>query len=134
MSVSNFVAAIIPGCERGFGSCSEIGFHDDEGNLVAGVVYHNWSPETGVIEMSAGSVTRRWLTRERLKTIFAYPFEQIDCRMVVVRTSEKNGRVRRIWKSLGGKEYVIAGLRGPDEAEIIITLDREDWRAGKFTR
>lgn len=134
MSVAEFVAAVIPGCERGFGPCAEMGFLDDNGELIAGVVYHNWSPETGVIEISAGSVTRRWLTRDRLREIFAYPFEQIGCRMIVVRTSEKNNRVRRIWRSLGGKEYTIPDLRGPDEAEIIITLDRDTWRSSKFMK
>jgi len=127
--VADFVAMQIPGCARGFGACKAIGFVDD-GKLVAGVVYHNWNPESGVIEMSAASLNRAWLTKERLAAIFDYPFG--FCRMVLTRQSETNRRALRIWRSLGGKEYRIPDLRGPGEAEIIFTLSADDWRAGKF--
>jgi hypothetical protein len=127
--VAEFVAKLIPGCDRGFGECQAIGFVDD-GKLVAGVVYHNWSPESGVIELSAASLNRAWLTKERLGVIFAYPFS--FCRMVVTRQSERNARALRIWRSLGGKEYRIPDLRGPGEAEVFFTLSAEDWRNGKF--
>ena len=127
--VAAFVAANIPGCERGFGECQAIGF-EDGGKLVAGVVYHNWNPESGVIEMSAASINRAWLTKERLAVIFAYPFT--FCRMVLTRQSENNRRALRIWRSLGGLEYRIPDLRGPGEAEIIFTLTAEQWRSGKF--
>jgi hypothetical protein len=127
--VAGFVASLIPGCARGFGECQAVGFVDS-GKLVAGVVYHNWNPESGVIELSAASVNRAWLTKERLSVIFEYPFG--FCRMVLTRQSENNARALRIWRSLGGKEYRIPDLRGPGEAEIIFTLSADDWRAGKF--
>ena len=31
--------------------------------LVAGLVFHNWEPEAGLIEVSAAASDRRWLTR-----------------------------------------------------------------------
>jgi len=127
--VAAFVARNIPGCERGFGECSAIGFLEN-GELVAGVVYHNWNPESGVIEMSAASTTRAWLTKERLAVIFAYPFS--FCRMIVTRQSENNRRALRIWRSLGGLEYRIPDLRGPGEAEVFFTLTADQWRSGKF--
>ena len=72
--VADFVAKLIPGCERGFGACTAIGVIDDDLKLVAGWVYHNWHPEAGVIEISGASVNRRWLTRHVLRALFAYPF------------------------------------------------------------
>lgn len=133
MTVEEFVAAHIPGCERGFENCTSIGF-DAGGDLVAGVVYHNWSPESGVIELSSASKTRRWLTRERLKIIFEYPFNQLGCRLIVARTSEHNSRVRRIFRQLGAREFPIPELRGPGEAEIVITLSAQTWRDSRFSR
>lgn len=120
------MAQLVPGCARGFGECQAIGFADDEGKLQAGVVYHNWSPENGTIEISAASVNRHWLTKERLSVIFDYPFA-IGCRLVVARTGESNHRVRRIWRSLGSDEYIIPALRSPTEAEIILTLSAAQW-------
>lgn len=128
--VVSFVCKAL-GFERDFGECQAIGFYD--GSLVAGVVYHNWNPEAGVIEISAASLNRAWLTRENLRLIFEYPFE-IGVQTVVCRTSEHNKTVRRIWKALGANEFVIPRLRGPNEAESILTLTKEDWSSSKFSK
>jgi hypothetical protein len=104
-----------------------VGFLGKDGAMQAGVVYHNWSPENGTIEISAASENRAWLTKDRLFAIFDYP-PRIGCRMMVARASERNARVRRIWRSLGANEYVIPALRSPTEAEIILTLTAEKWR------
>lgn len=125
--VSQFVAENIEGCARGFGDCQAIGF-EKNGRLIAGVVYHNWVPENGVIEISAASTCRNWLTRANMNVIFGYPF-RIGCRMIVARIAESNKTARRIWRSLGSDEYVIPSLRSPLEAEIIYTLTAEQWRA-----
>ena len=128
--VERFVAGLL-GYPRGFGECQAIGFLDSEGKLVAGVVFHHYQPEQGVIEISAASTCRNWLNRARLAEIFDYPF-RIGCRLVVARIGEHNARARRIWRSLGSDEYVIPALRSPQEAEVIYTLSAEKWRAGKF--
>jgi hypothetical protein len=125
--VCDWVAQRIPGCERGFDNAQGVGFLGPDGGLQAGVVYHNWSPESGTIEISAASENRAWLTKDRLFAIFDYP-PRIGCRMTVARTGESNARVRRIWRSLGANEYVIPALRSPTEAEIILTLPVEKWR------
>lgn len=132
-AVERFIATLVPGCERGFGPGQGIGFLDADGRLVAGVYYHNWNPAFGVIEISAASTCRDWLTRERLKTIFAYPFA-IGCRMAVARIGEHNRRARRIWRSLGADEFIIPALRSPTEAEVIYTLTKDHWLNGKFSR
>lgn len=131
--VASFAADLL-GYSRGFEECQAIGFLDKEGKLVASIVYHNYSPEYGTIEMSAASTQRKWLTKARLSVIFGYPFDQIKCRMVIARHSEFNTRARRIWRSLGCDEYVIPALRSPSEAEVIATLTAEQWRNGKFSK
>ncbi len=123
--VAAFVAANIPG-ETGFGNCKAIGFGNP---LVAGVVYHNWNPEGRVIELSAASTTRKWVTRANLKVIFGYPFDELECQLCVARISEHNARARRIWRALGATEYRIPRFYGRDEAMIIATLPVEAWRA-----
>ena len=128
--VERFVADLL-GYPRGFGECQAVGFLDGDGKLVAGVVYHQYQPEQGVIEISAASTCRNWLNRARLAEIFDYPF-RIGCRLVVARIGEHNARARRIWCSLGSDEYVIPALRSPSESEVIYVLSAEKWRAGKF--
>lgn len=132
-AVSGFVAALL-GFSEGFDPCQAIGFLDPSGTLEAGIVYHNWQPENQVIEISAASTHRKWLTRDRLKEIYGYPFDGLGCRIVVARIGEHNTRARRIWRSLGAREYAIPELRSPTEAEIIFTLTAETWRASKLSR
>lgn len=121
--VIEFVKAQLPDCARGFGRCRAIGF-ERGGQIIAGVVFHNWSPETGVIELSAASSRRDWLTRDRLIEIFAYPM-RIGCRIAVARIGENNTRARRIWQSLGATETIIPELRGPGLAECVYVLHLE---------
>lgn len=127
--VAEFAARLL-GFSRGFGECQAVGFLDKDGKLEGAIVYHNYQPENGVIEISGASTCRTWLNRDRLRTIFDYPF-RIGCRMIVTRTGEHN-HVRRIWRSLGADEIIVPALRSPTEAEVIYTLTREQWQGSKF--
>lgn len=125
--IGEFVARMVPGCERGFGKFVAMGVIRD-GELIAGVIYHNWSPETGAIEISAAASDPRWLTKETLRALFSYPFDRAGCQIVVARIAESNGRARRIWRAVGSKEYLIPRLRGRSEAEAIMVLTDDAWR------
>ena len=104
-----------------------------KGEIVAVVAYHNWNQKAGVIELSAASSTPKWLTRAVLKEMYDYPFKFIDCQMVVKRVSEKNKGLLAQFERLGFKFHEIPRLRGRNENEIICTLTKEDWLAGKYS-
>lgn len=104
----------------------------DEGSLIAGVLYHNHYPDTGVVELTAASITKRWLTRPVLKAIFSMPFDRFGVQLCVLRVSEHNKPMLRIAKAYGFTEYVIPRLRGRGEAEHILTLADDDWRRSRF--
>jgi hypothetical protein len=124
--VAEFVAARL-GITRGFGECRALGFLDKAGAIESGVVYHNWFPEAGVIEISAAALHHRWGTKGRLKAIFGYPFDHVGCQMVVARHAFDNP-VRRIWDALGADEFIIPRLRGRQMSECIATLTVEQWQ------
>ena len=115
------------GQPRGFGECQAQGFLDARGDLVAGVVYHDWWPEAGVIEITAASRRRHWLTRGRLRAILSYPFGACGAQLLVARTGERNGYVLPLFEHIGADVVRIPRLRGRDEAEIIATLTTERW-------
>lgn len=131
-SVAGWVARHIPGCERGFDACTAMMIYEDK--PVAGVVFHNYSPESGVIEMSAAALSPRWLTRPVLRAIHRYIFEDCGCQLAVMRVSERNTRMCRIAQKAGYSGYRIPRLRGPDEAEMIFTQSREAWQSGRLSR
>ena len=132
--IGRFVGEHIEGGQRGFANFKAIGFVNKAGELVAGMVYHNWSPEAGVIEMSGAATDPRWLTRPNLIEIFDYPFRRIGCQMVIMRVSEDNKRLHRQLYAYGFKSHKIPRLRGRDKAEIIFTLTDDDWLSNKFMR
>jgi len=96
--VAPFVAGLIPECrDRGFGACSTIGVLDHDGYLIAGLVYRNWFPEVGTIEISGAAIPgSNWLTRRTLQIIYDYPFYQLGCHMVIQTTMADNEIVLRI--------------------------------------
>jgi RimJ/RimL family protein N-acetyltransferase len=130
-AVGDFVSISIFGKPGRIEKYSAMAVTDDD-RLIAGVLYNNWHPDTGVIELHAASTDKRWLTRPVLKAMFAYPFDGIGCQMCVLRVSEHNKPMIRIAKAYGFKEHVIPRLRGRNESEHILTLTDDDWRVNRF--
>ena len=133
-TVAAFIAKLIPGCERGFGPCQAIGVLNDAGELVGGWVYYDYDPEAGVIQVSGAATDKRWLTRPVLKALFAYPWDDLGCQMIVTRQSVHNKAPRRMWGQAGGVEYIIPRLRGRNEDECLICVTDDAWKASKVGR
>lgn len=100
---------------------------------MGGVVFHDWNPDAGVMCMSAAGEPG-WLTRPVLYAMHSYIFDQAGCQLAVMQVSERNERMRRIGLAYGYTETRVPRLRGRDEAEMIMTLADEDWRASRFHR
>lgn len=132
-AVAAWVAAHIPGCERGFDRAVSIGVVENE-RLIGGTCFHNYQPEAGVIEMSSAGISARWLSRKMLKAIFGYVFDQLACQLVVMRVSERNERMVGIARKFGFDGHLIPRLRGRDEAEWIFTLTDDQWRQHPLAR
>jgi len=128
-TVSRFVADLIPGLERGFGENQSIGVIDKDGQLVAGLVYHNWEPEAGIIEISGASTTPRWFTRHIYQVMFDYPFLTCGCQMIVQRNSVKNEHLNAILRRWGYSEHLIPRMKGRDEDGIVFTFTDDQWAA-----
>lgn len=126
-----WVALRIPGCSRGWSNCVALRVYRDE--TIGVVLFHDWNPEAGTMCMS-GAGGGGWLTRPVLYAMHDYIFNVAGCQMAVMQTAESNKVMRRIALAYGYSEHVIPRLRGRDEAECILTLPDEDWRASRFHR
>lgn len=104
----------------------------DGADLIGVVVFNNWQPEAGVIEMHSAATSPRWLTRPVLKAMFGYAFDEIGCQNVITRVSERNTRLLRIFTAYGFDHVVIPRLRGRYEDERIFWLTDDAWRANGF--
>ena len=107
-------------------ACQCIGIVKDQ-KLVSVMAYHNWDQVHGIIELSGYSTCRNWATKAVVDEIFSYPFHNPGVRVLIGRHSKRNRRVRKIWRSLGAKEYTIPELWGANEAMCISVLSKEAW-------
>jgi RimJ/RimL family protein N-acetyltransferase len=130
-AVVAFVARL-SGCRPDFGNCQTMAVLDRDGRLVAGLVFHNYSPEYRVIEVSAAATDKRWATRKVLNAACDYIFAH--CQMAVARTHMENTATRRLWKALGAEEHILPRLRGRDASEAILLLTDDAWAQSKFKR
>lgn len=123
---------IWPGENNNFGPCATMGVLLN-GEIIAVVVYHNWTPAQGIIEFTGTAENRRWLTRRVLHEMFSYPFSIPGIQMVFSRTSENQQHLRQL-KAYGFNQVRIPRLYGRDEDGIINTLTIEQWRNNRFEK
>lgn len=113
-----------------YGPHQSLGVIDGNGRLIAGVIFHGWQPEYGVIQVTAASLSRKWATRTVLRAGFGYAFS--FCRMVIARTSENNTPVRRLWRAFGAQEVLLPDLRAEGEGEAVMMLSKDSWERSRF--
>ena len=111
-------------CARG------VGIRSDAGQLVAGWVWHNYSPDAGTIEFSGAATTAKWMTRAILQELFDYAFS--FSQMVVTRNAADNKRLHRQLKAFGFTRIDIPRLFGRDADGVVWTLTDDTWRASRF--
>lgn len=119
---------------RGFGPAKGAAVLTEAGDLAAGVVFHNYHPEAGVIEVSAAALNARWAQRGVLKELLGYAFGPAQCQAVVARCSEDNNSTRRLWRGMGAQEFILPRLRGRDESECVHILTDDAWASCKLSR
>lgn len=134
--VAAWVAGQIPHMHS-FGACSAIGFRSDDGQIAGGIVFHNYLPDYGNIEVSFAVANPYSLNRHLLSALLRYPFTQLGVQRVTAitpsdeRTSvwrfltqfgfQKEGRVRR---GLGTGDAIIWGLLASEWATSRFNVDR----------
>ncbi len=124
---------IWPGQGRVFGECRGLAVIDGD-DLIAGMIWHNYEPGAGVIEISGASTSKRWLTKPVLKALFRAPFVDFGCQAVVMRVSDHDEALHSILHRYGFERFRIPRLRGRDEAENVFVLTDDAWRDNKFNR
>jgi hypothetical protein len=131
--VATAVAKAVGG--RSFGKCSALGVQDEDGRLIAGIVYHHWQPELGTVEMAFAALPGgKWLTRETLWRMYSYPFNELGCQMVMSWQYDGDERNLRQLAALNYAFYRIPRFCGRDRNGVLCTLTDDAWRANKFNR
>lgn len=117
------------------GRFKAVGVLDQDGELIAGMVYYNFNPESGTIDLSVEALPGKgWMTPTTLAVMFRYPFIQCGCQMVMTKTGTDNKTILKIMKFLNFKFIRIPRLYGRDEDGMLCSLTDDDWKASKTCR
>lgn len=106
-------------------------FADD---LVGATIFHDWQPERGTISLSGYGPSPGWMTLQHIYLMHWYVFDGARCRLSVLQVSSENRPMRSIAEKFGYEGTRIPRLRGDDEAEIVYTLNRDEWKSNPFTQ
>ncbi len=129
--VKAWVAQRIPGCD-GFGPATAIGVVDRNDDLVGGVVFHDYQPTYGNIQVSFAGDRANWLTPSLVRGILSYPFYQLGTARITSLTPKRNRRARQFLQKFGFRhEGTVRAGFGTDDA-IISGLMRTEWENHRF--
>lgn len=123
----SYVVSRLHGDESVYADCGSLGVVRD-GKILGAVLFHNWQPDYGTIELSAAADSPRWLSRKTINEVFRLCFEQFDCQQVYSRMAADNIRAAKIYDFLGFKRITLPNMRGAGRDEFLMLLTRQEWR------
>jgi len=98
------------------------------GELVGGVMYDDYNGSNIWMHV-AGTEGIRWATRDFVRSVFRYPFEQLKCNRITGWVEASNERARRLDEHLGfWPEATLTGAAKDGGDVIIYCMRREDCR------
>lgn len=96
------------------------------GHLIGGVIFHEFQPDCGTIEMSCAG-DAGWLTRRVVNDAMRFCFDMLGVQMVLGRARADNAAALKMDRILYADEYVIPRMFGRDCAGHVFTLTDEQW-------
>lgn len=126
-AVAEWVAQRIPDVDVGFGPCSAIGVISN-GKMMAGVVYHDFQPRLGTIQLSMAAVNPMWARRANLRALLSYPFNQLGVFKAWIATASDNTHGLKTFEHIGFKrEAVLAHQFGRKRHAIVMRMLKPDF-------
>lgn len=105
------------------------------GELVAGVVYHDYRAPVGDIQLSVAATSARWASRSVIRELLAYPFEQLQCRRLTATVRSDNLRALKFDIGIGFRvEGRMRDYYGRGIHQIILGMLRDEWQFGNYGR
>lgn len=123
--VADWIAARIPGMSadnlRRYAATLGVVI---EGQLVAAMACGG--KERGNVEITFAADSPKWATRDTIRRLMAWPFEQMDCHRVTTRIATSNERAIRFNEGIGFKREGLIRLGWGDEDCVLLGLLRSE--------
>jgi RimJ/RimL family protein N-acetyltransferase len=130
---AEWVAEQIPHVERFQPPYRSALIFDSGHRVIAGVVFHDWIPAAGTIQLSMAAISPKWATRDTLAGLFRYAFETNGANKLWTATPHKSDRAIRFNRGIGMKqEAVLRHQFGPGVHAVVCSMLAAEWRASRW--
>jgi hypothetical protein len=109
--VSSRIDSLLPGPYRSIGVICDNG-------IVAGFVFHGFVGHE--IQCSMASDHPGWWSRDKLRFLFGYPFNQLGVRRITLTVARSNDKSLRLTRKLGFKVEGILRDGAPDGSDMVV--------------
>lgn len=106
----------------------------DGAELIAVVVFNNFSRSNGTIEMHMAAVSKRWLMRPVMLDMATYIFEQLGCQSGYCRADASETRIMRMLLAYGFDRFILPRMRGRDMDEAMYIIHDDAWTGNRFNK
>lgn len=108
-----------------FGPCSAIGL-EENGQIKAVIVYHEYRPVYGTCEISMAAVTPRWAQKGIIRALLSVPFEQYGCQLIYTTTPAENTRAIRFNLGIGFTKEATLRRRNGRDGDVVLCSMADD--------
>lgn len=108
-----------------FGPAKALGVFD--GELIAGVVFHDYQPEYKTMQVSMAASTPKWASRGTIRELLAYPFIQLGIQKIWTATPHTSERVIAFNKGIGFKQEAVLARHFGDSHAVICRMFLKDY-------
>lgn len=100
----------------------------ENGVLLGGVIYQNYTGRDGSIGIHVAAYQDRWINPDMLWITFHYPFVQLGCKKLFGQVPETNQKALDFDLRLGFRMVTFIEDVFPDGGLYVISMDRDDCR------
>lgn len=108
-----------------WGAFTALGVEDENGDLIAGVVYDGYV-KNARISMHCAGVGKKWLTKRFLWMCFDYPFNQLGVNVIINPVDSENIESAKFTEHCGFKEVARVEGGAADSDLIVYVLYKKD--------
>lgn len=110
-----------------FGPCAALGVVK-ENRMLAGVVYHDWQPDLGTIQLSMAADSPLWARRAVIAGLLSYPFKKLGAFKAWIATPLTSEHALRTFYRIGfKKEAVLAHHFGRKKHCVMARMTAPDF-------
>jgi hypothetical protein len=132
--IAHFIQQSAPPAGGSFGRYKTIGVIDEEGRLIAGLVYFNYDPNAETMEMGARAIMSRWFTRATYRRMFEYPFVECGCQLLYTRIPAENEYLLSQFARMNFNLTMVPRMYGRSEDGVLCTLTDDQWLDSRLSK